>query len=211
MFKRLQEADSQGKKVCLFLDELDKAPRTVADTLLTLVATRKMGEAKLPDNCAIIAAANPPDMGGGDGISSPMLNRMVMLQVMPDKASWVQWATSKYKDTLAEPVINLVNSDVIPLFESVGDGLSQRITSARSLELAMKAINKIGLNKEAIRLALSGILTPDAASKIMNSLDFHTPYKDVLEKAVKLSALSNTKGDTKKSLPTNKKKDILTL
>src|SRR6267142_4440705 len=41
-------ADKEGKTTCLFLDEMDKARRSVADTLLTLVQSRRVGNNKLP-------------------------------------------------------------------------------------------------------------------------------------------------------------------
>jgi hypothetical protein len=57
--------NSKASNKCLFLDELDKARREVADTILSLVTSPELFD--LPNGVEIIAAANPPEWGGGDG------------------------------------------------------------------------------------------------------------------------------------------------
>lgn len=162
MFRRLQEADSTGKSTALFLDELDKARRSVADTLLTLIASRKVGAGILPANTCIIAAANPPELGGGDGISDAMISRFCVSDYIPDPSKWAKWAMGKYKSPIASKVISAVKSGEIPIIDIAGDGLSRRITSPRTLSLALMLIEegKSGL--------IGGLLTAGVSSHVLH-------------------------------------------
>ena len=181
MFRRLEEADKQGKTTCLFLDELDKARRSVADSILSLISSRKIGEATLPSKTVIVAACNPPEAGGADGISQPMLNRFTSVKLEPNVPSWIAWAKERYGGTLASKVIECIAQNEFPICEITGEGLDMRVTSPRSLELAMKAINALGVsNPKAIEVSLKGLLTPNAVGKIYNSLDFTKEIKETL-------------------------------
>jgi hypothetical protein len=65
----------------LNLDEISCAPPAVQAGCLRLVLDRWAGDTKLPDNCAIVAAANPPEIAaGGWELSLPLANRFVHLQ-----------------------------------------------------------------------------------------------------------------------------------
>jgi hypothetical protein len=57
-----------------------------------------------------------------------------------------------------------------------------RVTSPRSLELAMKAITALGVSSpKAIELSLKGLLTPNAVGKIYSALDFTKEIKETLQ------------------------------
>lgn len=164
-FKRLREAS--GKRTVLFLDELDKARRSVADTLLTLIASRRMGEWSLPNDTHIVAAANPPEFGGGDGISPAMLNRFSVVQFTPSPREWAAWARDTYHSEPAHLVIDAVDKGEIGLIDQTGDGLAMRMTSPRSLSMALHYIDTHGPCKEAYEIA-AGLLTANTASLVMH-------------------------------------------
>src|SRR5882757_9524415 len=158
MFRRLHEADAEGKSTALFLDELDKARRSVADTLLTLIASRKVGAGVLPEKTCIIAAANRPELGGGDGISDAMISRFCVLDYVPDPSRWAKWASIKYRTLVAAEVIRAVKIGEIPIIDIAGEGLSRRITSPRTLAMALALIEE---NKSHL---LGGLLTAAVSS-----------------------------------------------
>ena len=78
-----------GQMSLLFCDELDKAPPAVSAAMLRLVRERKVAGIALPNTCKIVAAANPPELGGWD-LSAPMANRFLHLQWKPTAESIVQ-------------------------------------------------------------------------------------------------------------------------
>jgi hypothetical protein len=74
--RRLAEA---GRGL-LFLDELSTAPPAVQAALLRVVLERVVGDLDLPDEVAVVAAANPPDQAAdGWDLSAPLANRLCHL------------------------------------------------------------------------------------------------------------------------------------
>ncbi len=64
----------------LFLDELSTAPPAVQAALLRVVLERAVGDLTLPDEVAVVAAANPPEQAAdGWDLSAPLANRLCHL------------------------------------------------------------------------------------------------------------------------------------
>ena len=64
----------------LFLDELTTAPPAVQAALLRVVLERTVGDLTLPDDVAVVAAANPPEQAAdGWDLSAPLANRLCHL------------------------------------------------------------------------------------------------------------------------------------
>lgn len=163
--RNLERAAGEGKTTALFLDELDKARRSVADTLLTLIASRKVGNTKLPASTDIIAAANPPEWGGGDGISDAMLSRFAAIPVEPIVSEWVSWAKNTYNDPVTLDIIEAISCGEIPIADLAGEDLNRRITCPRTLAMALEYISS-GQPKPELRVR--GLLTPATASQVLN-------------------------------------------
>jgi hypothetical protein len=74
--RRLAEA---GRGL-LFLDELSTAPPAVQAALLRVVLERAVGDLTLPEEVAVVAAANPPEQAAdGWDLSAPLANRLCHL------------------------------------------------------------------------------------------------------------------------------------
>jgi len=64
----------------LFLDEISTAPPAVQAALLRVVLERTVGDLALPDDVAVVAAANPPEQAAdGWDLSPPLANRFCHL------------------------------------------------------------------------------------------------------------------------------------
>ena len=82
--RRLAEA---GRGL-LFLDELSTAPPAVQAALLRVVLERAVGDLTLPDEVAVVAAANPPEQAAdGWDLSAPLANRLCHLAWQTDPRS----------------------------------------------------------------------------------------------------------------------------
>lgn len=200
IFRRLQDASSEGKSTVLFLDELDKARRAVADTLLTLVASRRVGNAELPATTCIVAAANPPEFGGGDGISDAMLSRFAAVDYVPDVCDWSDWADKQFQADEAKRVISAVRNGELAIFDMVGDGLSKRITTPRTLTMALRALERTGLEGNSFDTVIRGLLTPASASQILHIVT-HT----------KNDVLSHSVANTRSKVAQNTNRSVLRL
>jgi MoxR-like ATPase len=72
----------------LFFDEVSTAPPAVQAALLRVVLERTVGDLKLPDDVAVVAAANPPEQAAdGWDLSAPLANRFCHLQWPADARS----------------------------------------------------------------------------------------------------------------------------
>jgi replication-associated recombination protein RarA len=163
--EHILEAVNRGLRTCIFLDELDKARREVADTLLTLITHPQ--HFNIPDCVDIVAAANPPEWGGGDGISKPMLSRFSVIEYKPSVERWCKWLTDTYQQYNPEFIGRLTDAILqhkIPLLDSVGEDFRFRLTCPRTYELAVRACL---FAREDVDLIVRGLLTTNAASYIL--------------------------------------------
>ena len=85
-FRRLKETvASNGKRTILFIDEITTCNPYIQGPLLDLIFSRSIGEEKLPDNVMVIAAGNyASDLNGEFTMSSPLVNRFVLLNLSED-------------------------------------------------------------------------------------------------------------------------------
>lgn len=131
--QKLWDCHNKGTKPVLFLDELDKARQSVADTLLSLIQGGYCGAGTLPPSTKIIAAVNPPEWGGSEGISEPMVNRFMILDKTLSKAEWFRYMNKK--NPQLSPVLDILNDQLTTVNSKSGDYLSAS-TTPRSLETA---------------------------------------------------------------------------
>ena len=129
----LWDSHDKGEQPVLFLDELDKARQSVADTLLSLVQGGYCGAGSLPPCTKIIAAVNPPEWGGSDGISEPMINRFMILDKTLSKAEWFRYMNKKYPQL--KPVLDILN-DQLDTVNNKSDEYLSASTTPRSRETA---------------------------------------------------------------------------
>lgn len=167
--RRLRAADKKGLTTCLFLDELDKARPAVADTLLSLIPSRRIGRWALPDRTHIAAACNPPEWGGGNGVSEAMLTRFAVMKYEPNPAEWANWLKEAWPHPISTLVAKGVTSGEVPLFERVGDGLDMRLTCPRTWEYAVKVA--IEDNTPQAEARIRGLLTPNAAGFMLRAMN----------------------------------------
>lgn len=86
----LEEANQQGKKPILFMDEINSAPPSVQAALQTLILDRRTSSYVLPEGTLIVAAANPPEYAtDGVPLSPPLANRFCHYEVTLDVEGWI--------------------------------------------------------------------------------------------------------------------------
>ncbi len=103
----------------LFLDELTTAPPAVQAALLRVVLERTVGDLRLGDGIAVVAAANPPEQAAdGWDLSAPLANRFCHLDWVADAAGFAAGLTAGWPD---------------PLVSSVPPGWQSRLPAARGV------------------------------------------------------------------------------
>src|SRR5436190_9232605 len=93
---------SAGGAGLLFLDELSTAPPAVQAALLRVVLERVVGDLELPEEVAVVAAANPPEQAAdGWDLSPPLANRFCHLDWDTDPRAFARGLAAGF----APPVV----------------------------------------------------------------------------------------------------------
>lgn len=94
--QRMELAAENGKRIVLFLDELNRAPIDVRQSALQLVLERKIHEHALPEvdgfKCMVVAAINPSGDYQVDELDPALLDRFLSIEVEVDAPAWLSWA-----------------------------------------------------------------------------------------------------------------------
>lgn len=83
-FKRIIDAESEGRPTVLFVDEISTCSDAVQGSLLSLIFDRRIGNGKeLPADCIIIAAANySENLPSFMNIMAPTINRFCVVNLL---------------------------------------------------------------------------------------------------------------------------------
>jgi hypothetical protein len=116
----------------LFLDELNSAPPAVQSSAYQLILDRAVGEYKLPDGWAIVAAGNREgDRGVTYRMPAPLANRFVHLELEVSVEDWKEWA---YKVGFDERIIAYISYKNEHLFTFDAKSDTKSFATPRSWE-----------------------------------------------------------------------------
>ncbi len=157
----------------LFLDELNAAPPSVQASAYQLILDRQVGEYRLPDGWAIVAAGNREgDRGVTYRMPSPLANRFVHFEMEVNADDWRFWA---YKKELDERIIAYISYKSQHLFTFDAKSDTKSFATPRSWEY-VDSILKSSMDETLLLNAVSGAVGKDVAvgflsfCKVMNKL-----------------------------------------
>ncbi len=89
----LPDAGRHGARGILFLDEINAAPPTVTAAAYQLILDRRLGDYRLPEGWAVMAAGNRQgDRGVTYAMPAPLANRLTHYDVDVHLDDWITWA-----------------------------------------------------------------------------------------------------------------------
>lgn len=89
----LPNAERDGQRGILFLDEITNAPFSVQAAGYQLVLDRRLGDYVLPDGWQVIAAGNrASDKSAAGRLAAALGNRFAFYTIKPDVNVWLSWA-----------------------------------------------------------------------------------------------------------------------
>ena len=157
----------------LFLDELNAAPPSVQASAYQLILDRQVGEYKLPDGWAIVAAGNREgDRGVTYRMPSPLANRFVHFEMDVNVDDWRDWA---YKKELDDRIISYISYKNEHLFTFDAKSDNKSFATPRSWEY-VNSILKSGLDEKLVLNTISGAVGKEVAvgflafTKVINKL-----------------------------------------
>lgn len=164
-----------GKPVCLFLDELNRARPEILQTIMDLALNRKLAGRMLPEGSRIIAAVNEGDQYQLTDLDPALVSRFNIVTFSPTPQEWLLWAK---KSELDHRVIEFIQEDTIWLDktpdakEGADTGLDKtpdRRAWKRVSDIIKGATTLSGVYSKAI----SSIVGAKAASAFLASVSAH--------------------------------------
>lgn len=84
-FEKIKEADANGQKCLLFLDEITTATEYVQAALLHLIFERKVGTEDIPESTLIVSAGNyASNLSNSMIMLPPLMNRFMIFNIVPE-------------------------------------------------------------------------------------------------------------------------------
>lgn len=173
----LPDAARHGERGILFLDEITSAPPTVTAAAYQLILDRRLGDYRVPEGWAIVAAGNRQgDRGLVYQMPSPLANRFTHFELDPDLEDWIVWAHGQGIDSR---LIAFLRFRPDMLFDVEIARSSHAFPSPRSWEFAHRALQKFGSDPELLAEALKGCVGAAAALACKTFIDHIGALPDV--------------------------------
>jgi len=156
----------------VFLDEINRAHRSVRNAIMQLLVDRRIHNHVLPEGTWIMAAMNPPEeeYDQADLITDPaFISRFFILEVNPDVSEWLEWAR---KNGVSEKVRSFIKNYPEFLFPerslSLKTSLKPSPRSWYKLSNVLRVLTEEEIEKYGYVLA-AGIVGPEAAKAFYDS------------------------------------------
>ncbi|MDH5785268.1 MAG: AAA family ATPase [Chromatiales bacterium] len=160
----LPDVERHGPEGVLFLDEINSAPPSVSAAAYQLILDRRLGEYKVPDGWAIIAAGNRQgDRGVTYTMPAPLANRFAHFEVDTNLDDWVSWA---YANGIDERVIAFLRFRPELLFDFDPAHNPVAFPSPRSWEFAHRALQKFASHGTLLVNTLQACVGPAAGIEL---------------------------------------------
>ena len=160
----LPNSEKHGEQGILFLDEITSAPPSVSAAAYQLILDRRLGEYRVPDGWAIIAAGNRQgDRGVTYTMPAPLANRFSHFEVETHLDDWVSWA---YANGIDEGVIAFLRFRPELLFDFDPAHNPVAFPTPRSWEFAHRALKKFGAMPDLLLSALQACVGPAAGIEL---------------------------------------------
>lgn len=178
----------------LFLDEFNTAAPSTMKGMLRVVQERYVGDVKLNDSVAIIAAANPVESAvDAYDLPAPMANRMMHLEWVFPEEFWLENIATDFKNVVYPKLSDLLTGDALTRRAAVAgavtsyhkhvkgqlkpgvpttDGQVDPVKAGKAWASPRSWSNVIAVlsqleahDEEAALLVIKGLVGPDAAVK----------------------------------------------
>jgi hypothetical protein len=164
----LPQAGRDGPRGVLFLDEINAALPQVAASAYQLILDRRLGDYRLPDGWAILAAGNRlGDRGVTYAMPAPLANRFTHYELLPQIDDWLGWAERAGVDDRLRRFL-AQRPDLLFVFPEQAN--VHAFPSPRSWAFADRALRKFAVDPDLLEPALSACVGEVAAMLFVNWL-----------------------------------------
>lgn len=163
---------TDGKPVCLFLDELNRARPEILQTVMDLCLNRKLAGRALPEGSTLIAAVNYGDQYQLTDLDPALVSRFNIVTFKPTAEEWLLWAK---KEGLDYRVIDFIDENHIWLDKTpdAKDGADTGMDKTPDRR-AWKRVSDVIKGRDALGAVdskvISSIVGAKAASTFLSSV-----------------------------------------
>ena len=173
----LPDATRHGSRGILFLDEINAAPPTVTAAAYQLILDRRLGDYRLPDDWAVIAAGNRQgDRGVTYAMPAPLANRLTHYDVDAHLDDWVVWAHGAGVDARVIAFLRF-RPELLFDFDAARNPIA--FPSPRTWVFAHRALHKFADRPELLLDALQACVGRAAGVELKAFLDHMRQLPDI--------------------------------
>lgn len=162
----------QEENTIFVLEEINRAPLEVQQSVLQLLTDKKIGDYELPKNTLICACINPTNsLYMTQELDSVFINRMVKINVETSPEEFIAYAKEQgVEDDILNFISSLNNTEVPIHFTRVPDAknVGEPIPSPRTWVIADQILKMKPSDKDLLQL-LTGAVGKDTASKFIKT------------------------------------------
>jgi hypothetical protein len=145
----LPDVAVHGEAGLLFIDEITSAPPSVSAAAYQLILDRRLGEYRVPEHWAIVAAGNRQgDRGVTYSMPAPLANRFSHYEVSVNLDDWAVWA---YHNHIDERIIAFLRFRPDLLFDFNPEHNPVAFPSPRSWEFSHRALHKFAAHPHLLQ------------------------------------------------------------
>ena len=189
-------------KTVFVLEEINRAPLEVQQSVLQLLTDKKIGDFVLPDKTLICACINPTEsMYQTQELDSVFINRLVKIPVTTSPKEFVEYAKSKgFEEDIIAFMNSLTKKEEAIYFAQLPSekNIGKPIPSPRTWEIADKIL-KLNLDDTKLLSMLSGAIGEQAATRFLavrntlkNMVNCEDIFKDYDSVKSKISNLNDS-------------------
>ncbi len=181
---------NDGEKRALFFDEFNRGRLDVQQAAFQIVLDRRIHTHKIPDNCPIVCACNPPSSDAGTGqeynveeIDPALMNRFVHIKFAMTTNNWLKWAREK---KVMQDIIDFIATEEKFLGNDAIDIPIEIAPTPRAYEFLHKLLSGDTIPRKYWAEVAETVIGATAAISFVNSL------KTDLDKPIKAQEIFNS-------------------
>ena len=160
-----EELAAQYDHIILFLDEMNSAMASVQAVGYQLILNGRVGKYVLPNNVVIVAAGNrDSDKGVTYRMPLPLANRFIHIELRPDFAAWLDWAT---KNRIHKDVVGYLSFAKQDLYDFDAKSSSRAFATCRTWTFVSQLLADDDCDAETLFHLVAGTIGEGIATKFM--------------------------------------------
>lgn len=159
-----------GKPICLFLDELNRARPEILQAVMDLALNRKLAGRKLPDGSFIISAVNSGEDYQVTDLDPALVSRFNIYTFEPSVSEWLDWGS---KNGIDERILKFIkdNSQYLDSIKNTTDDNLEKTPDRRAWSRVSDLLKDEQSIDSTLKKMIAGIVGKSTTAKFMEAIN----------------------------------------